>query len=122
MKCRCEKMEERVTGWCSDSYFSQLNQVSTIDGGWRKVLSCPVCSQAWLTDEYDKVQSLFALKIDSPQDIDASKFLDIHIRFLLKEHGGESSETCLMAGCENKAVNDYAFCAMCLIEKQGVYQ
>ncbi len=115
-------MEDRVTGWRSDSYFSQMGSIDEINDGWRKVLSCPECSQVWLVDEYDKVQSLFALKIDSPDDLSESKFLDIHKRFLIKEHGGETRETCLMAHCENRAVKDFAFCACCLITKQGVYQ
>ncbi|MCJ8300148.1 MAG: hypothetical protein MJK13_14600 [Pseudomonadales bacterium] len=115
-------MEVRVTGWRSDTYFSQMKNLGVINDGWSAVLSCPICSQTWRVDEYDKIQSLFALKIDSPNDLSEAKFLGIHKSYLIKEHGGESSKICLMARCGNNAVKDFAFCADCLITKQGVYQ
>jgi hypothetical protein len=115
-------MEVRVTGWHSDKYFSQMNLVSTTDDGWRAIVQCPKCHQYWLVDEYDKLQSLFAFKIDSPDDLEETKFLDLHKAFLLKAHGGESKEGCKMAGCGNNAVNGMAFCASCLVTKRGVYE
>jgi len=115
-------MDERVTGWRSDKYFSNMESVSKIDDGWRVVVSCSVCFQTWLVDEYDKVQYLFAIKIDDPTDTSSAKFLEIHKRFLTKAHDGETEEVCKMSGCENNTVNDFAFCAKCLIQKQGVYQ
>ncbi len=115
-------MEVRVTGWHSDNYFSKMELVGNVDDGWRAVLKCQQCSQYWLVDEYDKCQSLFAIKIDDPEAIESMNFIDIHERFLLKAHAGESTECCKMAGCENKAVKGLAFCAHCLITKQGVYE
>lgn len=115
-------MEARVTGWHTDSYFSEMNVVGTTDDGWRAIVQCKECNQYWLVDEYDKLQSLFAFKIDNPAAIEEIDFLEIHKSFLLKKHGGESIEQCKMAGCGNKAVNGLAFCADCLITKHGVYE
>ena len=122
MKCRCDKKEEREIGWRTDSYFSSMEEISTINDGWRVIVVCPVCEQHWLVDEYDKVQSLYAFKIDNPDDITESKFLSVHTKYLLKAHNGESKDICRMARCNNHAVNDFVFCAKCLIQKQGVYQ
>jgi hypothetical protein len=115
-------MDVRVTGWKSDSYFSKMESVSTIDDGWRVIASCPICSQNWLVDEYDKVQNLYAIKIDDPNDASKLNFLAIHKKCLIEAHDGESTSKCLIAGCENKSVNDFVYCAECLIEKQGVYE
>jgi len=121
MSCKCKKLKVRVTGWRSDKYFSKMNSVGSTDEGWREILKCNDCNQYWLVDEYDKLQSLFAFKIDNPRAIAKVEFLEIHKAFLLKAYEGESKEKCKMAGCNNNAVNSFAFCANCLI-KQGVYE
>ena len=115
-------MKERVSGWSTDSYFKNMSVVGKRDDGWRSILQCASCGQNWLVDEYDRVQSLFAIKIDSPTDLSEEKFLRIHKKHLIERHGGESKEECRMAGCNNKAVKEMAFCAQCLITKQGVYE
>jgi len=115
-------MELRVTGWCTDNYFKKMKEVGTSNNGWKKVLYCEQCGQNWLVDEYDKVQYLFAIKIDDPENLSENDYLELHKDFLLKAHNGESSQVCQMAGCNTKAVNDFAFCAECLITKQGVYE
>lgn len=99
-----------------------MNLVGTTDDGWRAIVQCPQCHQYWLVDEYDKLQSLFAFKIDDPESIDKTKFLEIHKDFLLNKYGGESNEKCKMAGCTNHAVKGMAFCANCLVTKRGVYE
>ena len=96
--------------------------VGTTEDGWRAVVQCSKCQQYWRVDEYDKCQSLFAIKIDDPENLEKTDFLEIHKTFLLKSHGGESDENCKMAGCGYKAVKGVVFCASCLITKQGVYE
>ena len=122
MICNCDKMRIRVTGWRTDSYFENMDQVAEDSGGWRKILRCPKCSQKWLVDEYDKVQDLFGIKIYNPNDTSDSKLLALHKDCLLEKYGGESDLLCQMANCENYAVTSFAFCAECLIQKRGVFQ
>ena len=122
MTCNCAKMKIRETGWCEDHYFGKMKQIGEDDDGWRGILVCPECSQTWLVEIYDKLQYLFAIKIDDPSNASETKLLAIHIDSFLEKHGGESDVDCQMAGCENRAVNDFAFCAECLIQKRGVYE
>jgi len=115
-------MEVRETGWRTSKYFSLMPQVGEADQGWCSVLQCPKCGQYWLVDEFDKAQSLFAIKIDNLNKPEESRLLEIHEQGLLKKHGGHSEQSCMFAGCGNKAVKGLAFCARCLIKRQGVYE
>ena len=115
-------MGVREPGWRTNEYFSAMPKVGEADQGWRSILRCPACGQYWLVDEFDKLQSLFAIKIDNPNKPGESELLEIHEQALLKKHGGESEQDCLFAGCGNKAVKGFALCAKCLITKQGVYE
>ena len=121
-RCKCSKLATRITGWRTDPYFQSMNQVGSRNDGWRKFLECSCCGQCWLVDEWDKLPNLYAIKIDNPEKFSDQKFLEIHKVFLLKAHSGNSEIFCKMSNCNNKAVNDFVFCAECLISKQGIFE
>ena len=56
----------------------------------------------------------------------AAKGLDQQSQILYKQleesRNGYSKETCVIAGCNNKALNDLAYCANCAIKKFGIYE
>jgi hypothetical protein len=115
-------MQIRETGWRTSKYFVSMPKIGEANEGWRSILQCSECGQYWLVDEFDKAQSLFAIKIDNPNKPEESRLLEIHEQALLEKHGGESEQNCMFAGCGNKAVKDFAFCAKCLIARQAVYE
>lgn len=61
-------MKERVSGYREDRYFKHFNLVDDSDQGGKVLLQCPVCTQHWLVDIFDKVQNLYALKVDDPEE------------------------------------------------------
>ena len=122
MKCQCQSMDIRVTGWRNDSYFNSMPEMQSYGNGWQSILKCSTCSQYWLVDHFDKVQSLFAVKIDSPTDVNKEHLLEKHIGALLKKYNGYSTNNCQFAGCNELALKGKAFCPKCLITKQGVYE
>ena len=121
MKCKCSKLKERVSGYREDSYFSNFNEIGQTDKGWRVILQCPKCGQLWLVDVFDKVQSLYAFKIDKPEDSGKS-FFEIHEKYLIEARGGYSHKKCMMAGCGNNALQNLAYCPECAINKLGIYE
>ena len=121
MKCNCSKMKERVHGYREDSYFRHFDEIGQADQGWRVILKCPHCSQLWLVDVFDKVQSLFALKIDRPSDSEKS-FFEVHKKYLIETKSGYSHKKCMMADCENNALKELVYCPECAIKKRGIYE
>lgn len=122
MLCKCKSMKVRVTGWRTDEYFRKFPKVGESNEGWSHILKCPSCNQHWLADEFDKIQSLLAVKIDNPEKVDQKEILEEHLKELLSKYGGNSKRICQFHGCNNFTVNKKAFCAECLITKQGVYE
>ncbi len=114
-------MKERVPGYREDGYFSRLEEIGRADQGWRVILQCPDCNQLWLVDFFDKVQSLFALKLDKPSDSEKS-FFQVHKKYLIEAKGGYSKNKCMMAGCQNNALRDLVYCPDCAIKKRGIYE
>ena len=108
-KCKCHEMDIRVTGWRTDDYFKKMKSIGSKDDGWRTIVLCDFCRQYWLVDEYDKLQYLYAFKIDNPEDINDDKIFELHKLFLLKTHGGESVQYCQMASCKMPLIADVRF-------------
>jgi hypothetical protein len=114
-------MKERVSGYREDHYFKRFNEIGRADNDWRVILQCPECNQLWLVDVFDKVQSLFAFKIDSPKDTERS-FFAVHKKYLIESRGGYSQKKCVMAGCENRGLMELVYCPECAINKLGIYE
>ncbi len=122
MKCKCKKMRIRTPGYRSDSNFDKFPEIKKVDEGWRSILQCPNCDQYWLVDEFDKVQHLWAIKVDHPDKPEEKDLFELHKTSLEKSRGGYSQEQCRMAECNNAALNNSAYCADCCIIKHGVYE
>ncbi len=121
MKCKCNKKKTKIVGWREDSYFKHFEEIDNACQNWQAVLKCPICSQLWLVDRYDKLQSLFAYKIEKPEDKEKS-FFNVHKEFLEESRGGYSDKKCVMAGCLNKSLKELAYCPECAINKHKIFE
>ena len=122
MKCKCAKLDVRVSGYREDNYFKSFPELKQVNDGWRVILKCPECGQHWLVDIFDRVQYLYAYKIDSAEPLQDGEYYKIHKEQLEKSRNGYSNENCAIAGCNNKALKTLAYCAGCAINKFGIYE
>lgn len=119
--CKCSSKNPRVIGWSSAKPFKNMAKVKTVDDGFRVIVKCNKCGQHWLVDEFDKVSSLFAIKIDSPNKPDDSDLFGVHEKSLIDEYGLSTTQ-CHFAGCNNMALASKSICASCSIDKMGCYE
>jgi hypothetical protein len=121
MSCKCSNMNPRVIGWSSSKPFKNMVKVKVVDDGFRVIVECKNCGQYWLVDEFDKVSSLFAIKIGNPNKPDEIQMFRIHEESLIHEYGVSYTQ-CHFAGCNNKALVSKAICASCSIKRMGCYE
>jgi len=122
MKCKCAKLRVRQLGHREDKYFKGFAQLKTVDEGWRSILQCSSCDQLWLVDHYDKLQYLYAYKIDTVELPTEGSFFEMHKSELERLRNGNSAETCKFSSCSNLALNGLAYCAVCAIKERGIYE
>ena len=99
MKCNCANLSVRNSGYAEDNYFKNLHVLKEVTDGWRSIMKCSECNQLWLVDHFDKLQSLFAYKIDSMELPTDGEFFQIHKNELEKLKGGYSKEKCMYKTC-----------------------
>lgn len=107
--CNCASFGELVD--ISNDYRRFVDPLRLLDSGdWIKLMQCPACEQHWRVDEWDKYQTLYALKLASPtgwQQIDTAPVIK---QRMLENHHGVDHVTCLAAGCALLALKGRAYC------------
>ncbi len=111
MNCECNQLPhifnvERYPNHLKD----RIEFVDRKDEGWVKLGKCRVCGQYWQLDEWDKYQTICAIKVDAPDDWKNYDDKPDRIQLLINSRNGLSEEECVMAGCKNKALKSLAYC------------
>jgi hypothetical protein len=109
MQCSCHVQEDFVEiGHDYQTFVAGLECLEI--SNWVKLMQCPACGQYWRADEWDKYQTLYALKLDSPsnwQEVDVEPLIKER---MLQNHGGLDATTCLAKDCKLHALNGRAYC------------
>jgi len=79
-------------------------------GQWIKLLQCLDCGQFWRTDEWDKYQTLYALKLSSPKGWESVDIKSLIIERMVENHGGLDASFCLAKNCKLQALKGRAYC------------
>lgn len=113
--CNCNEQDILVD--ITDNHTDFKNQMETLaHGNWVLLMECPKCQQLWKVDEWDKYQTLYAIKISSQEnweEIDSRSLIEERI---IKNRGGLVAEGCMIAECNNNQVKGSAFCAKHMYE------
>lgn len=109
MVCRCSSQRALVE--ISQNYAEFVAGMRCLDtGDWIKLLQCAACGQLWRTDEWDKYQPLYALKLASSEGWKSIDMAPLIKERLLENHGGVDTSICLKQGCTQHALKGRAFC------------
>lgn len=109
MVCRCSSQRALVE--ISQNYAEFVAGMRCLDtGDWIKLLQCAACGQLWRTDEWDKYQPLYALKLASSGGWKSIDMAPLIKERLLENHGGVDTSICLKQGCTQHALKGRAFC------------
>jgi hypothetical protein len=111
MNCECNLLPhifniERQANQLKD----RLEIINVKNENWIKLGKCRVCNQYWQLDEWDKYQTICAIKIDDPNGWQSYDDKQDRIRLLIDSRSGISDEGCIKAGCENKALKSLVYC------------
>ncbi|MFZ6749047.1 hypothetical protein [Undibacterium sp. Ren11W] len=109
LKCSCIQRNPLVE--ITDGYHSFTDTLNTIEfGNWVKLMQCSECLQYWKLDEWDKYQTLYAVKIqnkDNWEKYDGTSLIKARI---IQNRGGLESVQCLWENCGLNAVRASAYC------------
>jgi len=87
------------------------NLIVLAHGNWVLLMECPECKQLWKVDEWDKYQTLYAVKLPSKEDWEEYDNQSLIEERIVKNRGGFEKASCMMAKCNNNQVKGSAFCA-----------
>jgi hypothetical protein len=111
MSCECERLPHVFNlEKYSNRLKKRLTEVEVKSDGWVKLCQCRACGQYWQLDEWDKYQTLCAIKISDPANWQTYDDQPDRARLLIESRGGLSEEECVMARCQNKALKSLAYC------------
>lgn len=109
MKCSCAQQDALVD--ITDGYprfAERFDLVAT--GNWVKLMRCPTCGQLWKVDEWDKYQTLYALKIAHQEFWESADATSLVKDRMVQNRGGLSDDKCMWQHCKLKAVRGSAYC------------
>ena len=113
MHCCCDELP-RFTYWDPERgaalklrpFAKRVGQAN-----WRNLLVCELCNCHWRTDEFDKYNQGFVLKLGAYQDDWAELSTEPEEKQLLLEtRGGVLNEPCVWANCGKPKVKGSAYC------------
>ncbi len=113
--CNCNELLNLVDITNKHSAFQgHLNEIAK--GNWVTLMECPECNQLWKVDEWDKFQTLYAVKIPEKegwQDFDNVSLIKDK---MISNRGGLTETKCMWADCNNIQVKGSAYCINHLYE------
>jgi hypothetical protein len=99
---------------------SRLTSVDTAAGGWIRVAACKDCGQIWRIDLPHKYQVDLAIKARDAASWEADEDRAVRLEYLRRSFGGESTDSCVWAGCSRRALRGIAMCAEHAYDRAGV--
>jgi hypothetical protein len=110
MQCSCENRRDlEEIGQNYTEFVAGMRCLET--GDWVKLLQCLACGQLWRTDEWDKYQTLYAVKLGSREDWESVDMESLIKERIVENHGGLDSSLCLAKDCKECALKSRAYCA-----------
>ena len=108
-RCSCNKQQMLVDITSSHSSFkANLNEVEV--GNWVMLMECLECNQLWKVDEWDKYQTLYAVKIQKRNGWEEFDSKSMIKEKMILNRGGLVDTKCMWAGCTKKQVVKSAYC------------
>lgn len=109
MQCSCGVRDDLVEISNDHAEFvAGMNCLAT--GDWVKLLVCLECAQLWRTDEWDKYQPMYALKLNSAEGWESVDIASAIKERMVRNHGGLDTSTCLAKDCTRLALKGRAYC------------
>jgi len=109
MQCNCGNRDNLVAiGNDYSGFVANLRCLET--GDWVKLMQCLACDQLWRTDEWDKYEPLYALKLDAPTGWEEVDMAPLIKERMVQNHGGLDSVICIAKDCKLHALRGRAYC------------
>jgi hypothetical protein len=108
--CECKRLPNIFN---TERIFNGLkNRVKIVDikNNWIKLGRCSVCGQFWQLDEWDKYQTICAIKINDPANWQTFDDEPDRVQLLINSRGGLSDKECVKANCRDTALKSLAYC------------
>jgi len=116
MTCHCQQLKPIVDVETLPNDFDKSLKIIT-NGEWRDLKQCKQCKQPWRVDVWDKLQTQFAVKLESGKDWESLDTADLQKEHLLYARGGIDQDTkCIWAGCNLPTVKNVVYCINHLYE------
>ena len=113
--CSCEEQPTLVDISNAHSDFTgKLKEIAV--GNWVMLMQCPDCNQLWKVDAWDKLQSLYAVKIANDSEWENFDSEALIKERIIENRGGLTPLECMRSGCNQKQVKGSAFCINHLYE------
>ncbi|MDX9677568.1 hypothetical protein ACIOVC_01665 [Pseudomonas neuropathica] len=109
MQCTCNGQDNLVD--ISQRYTAFVAGMRCLaTGDWIKLLQCAGCGQLWRADEWDKYQTLYARKLDSPEGWESAEMETLIKLRMVENHGGLDTSACLAKDCQQPVLKGRAYC------------
>ena len=113
--CNCNEQPALVDITNNHSAFqSPLKEI--VVGNWVKLMECPECNQLWKVDEWDKYQTLYAVKVPEKEGWGNFDSVSLIKEKMISNRGGLTETKCMWAGCNKMQVKGSAYCINHLYE------
>jgi len=109
MQCSCDDRKDLVEiGQNYTEFVASMRCLET--GEWVKLLQCSECGQFWRTDEWDKYQALYAVKLSLPEGWKSTDMESLIKKRIVENHGGLDISLCLAKDCKQLVLKGKAYC------------
>jgi len=110
MSCYCNKLNPIVDVEAAPPDFDEKLKIIKKDT-WCNLKQCKTCEQLWRVDIWDRLQTQFAVKLETDKNWVTLDTTELQKDFLLNSRGGtDISKTCIWAGCNYPAVKGVVYC------------
>ena len=107
--CDCRTLPELID--ITNRYSSFTKELDQIDSGdWILLMQCKSCKQMYRVDVWDKLQTIYALKITSEENWKTAKSENLIKERIIQNRGGITEDNCVWKDCDEKQVEGSAFC------------
>ncbi len=110
MSCNCNKLNTIVDVEAAPPDFDKNLKIIKEDT-WRNLKQCKTCGQLWRVDIWDRLQTQFAVKLETDKNWVAIDTIELQKDFLLNSRGGtDPNKICIWASCNLPAVKNVVYC------------
>ena len=87
----------------------QKGLIALAFGHWEKLMECSECGQLWKVNEFEKYQTLYAVKVPNLNDWENVGNALIKEK-IVQDRGVITEQECMYSGCTHQQVKDSAYC------------